>query len=159
MEGLMMIVQAILTLLGALSAILVLRASIKGKYYIGAATYDSGRHLDPWKYSILTRAKFRATPWAIMILGGWAGHAVFSDLGWFLGGFGRADEYGEWISYQEVLASGVGLPFGFWLAYLISVNSHKTWLAMLADREIAPITWLEHELGDGLGREHGGAGK
>jgi hypothetical protein len=147
MESLMVIVQAILTLFGALSAILVLRASIKGIFHIGAATHDWGRHFDPRKYSILNRAKFRATPLAIMILGGWAGHAVFSDLGWFLRKFGRADEYGEWMSYQEVLASGVGLPFGFWLAYSILVNSHKTWLAMLVERDIDPITWLDHELG------------
>lgn len=117
--------RGIVLLLGAALLVVFAKACFKGAVYIGAANYLSNnaqvknRFAGRW----ISYQVFRATPFAALVLGGWAGYSLFFDLLFPLGDlsfFHR--EFGELVTYRYSLSSSVGsilgLFFSWWLVRL-----------------------------------------
>lgn len=141
------VIQVLMTFFAALALFLVVRAVVRGPEFIAASNRDfESRHFDRVRFSIWEIYCFRATPIALLIIGAWAGFAVFSGLFWFLNGFGRVDEFGDWASFREILASVVGVPTGAFFSHWMVKTCERVWVQTLQNAEIAPADWLTYEL-------------
>ncbi|MEJ6390888.1 hypothetical protein [Gymnodinialimonas ulvae] len=127
---------------------LVARAVLRGPEYIAACNQAFDRRfLDRARFSIWEICCVRATPFALHILGAWAGFEVFSGLFWFLEDNGRIDEFGEWASYRQIFATTLGIPSGLFFFYSVTRTCEKVWIRTLQAADVAPVDWLEYELG------------
>ena len=126
-----------------LALILTIRALIRGAVYIGGASKWPVGYKRPIGCTIVRRARFRATPFAIVVLFTWAGISVIHDLGWILGDFGFPDHGGEWTTYRSHVSTAGGCILGLLFSLWFITHCQSVWEQNLRSEELSPHDGLD----------------